>query len=145
MAGKADAYLHCKAEPDGHNGWAERHYHALKEAVDCLPSGSGIDSAVLLDWERCDGERITVDISYHHMNENGFYDGWTDHSITVRASLIHGLNIKISGRDRNDIKDYLADLFSEAFRQEWTEVWDVEQEQTRYVLPEHVAGLERAS
>lgn len=52
------------------------------------------------------------------MNENGFYDGWTEHTITVRADLAHGFKISISGRNRNEIKDYLHEVFSDCLETE---------------------------
>jgi hypothetical protein len=55
------------------------------------------------------------------MNDGGFYDGWTEHTITVTPSFIGSMNIKISGRDRNQIKDYLHDVFSTALTEEINE------------------------
>jgi hypothetical protein len=34
--------------------------------------------------------------------------------VTVTGSLLSGINLKISGRDRNQIKDYLHDMFDVA-------------------------------
>ena len=48
------------------------------------------------------------------MNEHGFYAGWTKHMVTVRPSLAFGLDVRIGGRDRNAIKDYLAEVFLHA-------------------------------
>jgi len=45
------------------------------------------------------------------MDEYGGYDGWTEHTITVRPDLIHTIVLGISGRNRNDIKDYLYDVY----------------------------------
>jgi hypothetical protein len=45
------------------------------------------------------------------MNENGFYNGWSDHKVIVTPSLAFGMNIKITGENRNDIKDFLFDVF----------------------------------
>lgn len=47
-------------------------------------------------------------------NENGMYDGWTQHSIIVRPSFVHGLDITITGKDRNQIKEYLHDVYFSA-------------------------------
>jgi hypothetical protein len=48
------------------------------------------------------------------MTEGGMYDGWTEHTVVVTPSLAFGINIRITGRNRNDIKDYLHDVFHEA-------------------------------
>lgn len=52
------------------------------------------------------------DVAFHHMNESGYYDGWTGHTITVKASLSHKFTLTISGRDRNGIKEYLHDTYN---------------------------------
>jgi hypothetical protein len=44
------------------------------------------------------------------MDDGGGYDGWTEHTITVTPSF-RGFDLTISGRDRNDIKDYLHQTF----------------------------------
>jgi hypothetical protein len=75
-----------------------------------LPSGSGIDSGSRIELE-FHKETIKISTSFHHMDEMGGYDGWTYHLITVTPSLSGGVNLKISGHDRNDIKDYLLDIF----------------------------------
>ena len=52
------------------------------------------------------------------MNDAGSYDGWTDHVITVRPSLAFGFELKISGPNRNDIKEYIHDTFDTALSAE---------------------------
>jgi hypothetical protein len=49
--------------------------------------------------------------SYHHMNSDGYYDGWTEHEIIAKPSLVHGIDLEVKGRNRNEIKDYLHDTF----------------------------------
>ena len=46
------------------------------------------------------------------MNDDGYYDGWTDHILTVTPNLGGYPDMKISGRDRNNIKEYLYDTLS---------------------------------
>ncbi len=76
-----------------------------------LPSGSGIDAGTAIDLDASTPEKIVFTTEFHHMNENGFYDGWTAHRITVRPAF-DGIAVAVSGRNRNDIKEYLADVFS---------------------------------
>jgi len=52
------------------------------------------------------------------MSEHGYYDGWTSHIVTARASLAHGFTLTISGADRNGIKDYVGETFNHALRTE---------------------------
>ena len=85
---------------------------------DRLPNGSGWDSGTTIDWHASTAEKLVFYGEYHHMDDGGFYDGWTEHTVTVRPSLAFGIELKISGRNRNAIKDYLADLFHTALTQD---------------------------
>lgn len=85
----------------------------LKVLTDALPSGSGWDDGTTVDLDRSTEDKLVLHGSYHHMNEAGMYDGWTNHTILVTPSFIGDFALRISGRDRNGIKDYLADLFTE--------------------------------
>lgn len=94
--------------------WRDRHTESLRAIQKQLPSGSGIDSGTTIDMDRSTPERIVLVADFHHMNDAGMYDGWTAHTVIVRASLLFGLDIRISGRDRNGIKEYLGDVYREA-------------------------------
>jgi hypothetical protein len=48
------------------------------------------------------------------MDEHGGYDGWTEHSIIVTPDLASGFDLRVNGRDRRDIKEYLAEIFGYA-------------------------------
>ena len=82
-----------------------------------LPSGSGWDSGTTLDHGMSNANRLVFHGSFHHMDDNGSYDGWTDHSIIVTASLTSGIDLRVTGRNRNDIKEYLAEMFQYALTQ----------------------------
>ncbi len=81
-----------------------------------MPSGSGIDHGVQFDFESSNPDKLIFITHFHHMNSNGFYDGWTDHKVTVTPSLVNDIDVRIGGRDRNSIKDYLLDTFRYALR-----------------------------
>lgn len=85
-----------------------------------LPSGSGVDNGTKLDRETSVRRGMLVlDTAFHHMNEHGMYDGWTEHTIFVKPSFVGKIEIhKVDGRDRNQIKDYLADLYHQALLNE---------------------------
>lgn len=87
-------------------------------AKDKLPSGSGIDCGTKLDFEVSTPDRLVLLCSFHHMNDNGVYDGWTEHKVIVTASLQFGFDVKITGDNRRDIKDYLAEVYTLALREE---------------------------
>ncbi len=117
IASSVDARHRC--ERNGMTDARLMHESALNFMADeCLPSGAGVDNGTGIEWDASTGEKLVLRVSYHHMHSNGFYDGWADYPITVRPSLIHGLDLKIGGRDRNDVKEYLADLYRDALQKE---------------------------
>ena len=83
-----------------------------------LPHGSGVDMGCQIDHEHSTANRIVIAFGFHHMDEHGFYDGWTDHKCIITPDIRFGIEIKITGRDRNHIKDYLYDLFHHAITQQ---------------------------
>ena len=76
-----------------------------------FPSGSGFDAGTKFDLDTATPNKLTFIADFHHMDENGFYDGWTEHKVIVTADMAHGYSIRVTGRDRNNIKDYIADTF----------------------------------
>lgn len=82
-----------------------------------LPHGSGFDKGT--EIEACDDKRIVFSTSFHHMDENGFYDGWTEHKVTIHASLTVEISVAVSGINKRGIKDYIADVFSELMYREF--------------------------
>jgi hypothetical protein len=99
--------------------WVGRHRERAEwMAKEYLPSGSGIDSGTTVDVAASTSDKLVLNTAFHHMNERGYYDGWTEHTVTVRPSLMHEITLSISGRDRNDIKDYLHEIFHQALTAE---------------------------
>jgi len=109
--------------------WGDIAQNRLAKLVDLLPSGSGIDSGTELI--SADATKIVLSAGYHHMNENGYYDGWTEHKITIRAQF-GGIAITIGGRDRNQIKDYLHETYHAALSAQVTESVDPETREATY-------------
>lgn len=92
--------------------WQAQHTANLNSLVkEKLPGGSGFDSGTTLDMDRSSGESLVLHTSFHHMDENGCYDGWTDHCIRVYPDLLFDFRITVSGRDRNGVKEFIADTF----------------------------------
>lgn len=98
--------------------WLGKSQDRLQKLIrDHMPSGSGIDSGTTLD-ESSKRDRLVFNTSFHHMNDGGYYDGWTEHQVIVTPSLSFGIDLRITGRDRNEIKEYLADVFHTALTAE---------------------------
>jgi hypothetical protein len=92
---------------------ADTHYdHALKLVHNCLPSGSGFDRGTVILLHKCGPEKLHFTVDFHHTDESGAYDGWTTHDVVVKPSFL-GLNIRVTGTNRNDIKVYIEDTFHE--------------------------------
>lgn len=96
----------------GNIEWHDKHNERINALVyQYMPSGAGWDNGTTFDRDASNANKLVFRGSYHHMNDGGTCDGWTDHTITVVPSLAAGFDLRISGRDRNDIKDYLAEMF----------------------------------
>lgn len=109
LASAIEARANC--EKSGNQEWLIRHGDNIETlARNFLPSGSGVDCGTKVDFTRSTGDKLVFLTSFHHMNDVGMYDGWTEHTVTVKPAF-QGFNISISGRDRNQIKDYLVETF----------------------------------
>jgi hypothetical protein len=95
--------------------WSERWTDRAAELCsELMPSGSGFDNGTKFLIEDSDSDKLVFTTSFHHMNSYGSYDGWTEHKVTIRPDFALDYTIQVSGRNRNDIKDYIADTFREA-------------------------------
>lgn len=109
MAQSLEAMRNC--ERFGNAEWLAKHAERLAELSESLPHGSGLDGTVKLDTERSKPDRLVIVAEFHHMDDNGYYDGWTEHDIIVTPSLASKFNIRITGRNYRDVKDYLSEVF----------------------------------
>jgi hypothetical protein len=92
--------------------WILRHIDRIKTlCAAALPHGSGFDNGSKIDLERSTPERLVFSTAFHHMNEHGYYDGWTEHTVIVTPSLVFGFELRVTGRNRNDIKDTIHECF----------------------------------
>lgn len=122
IATTIQAHENCAV--NGNSEWKIRHRETLDYIErNFLPSGAGIDSGTRIDFDRTTGDKLILTFGFHHMNDGGYYDGWTEHSLTVRPSLTQEIDLNISGRDRNEIKEYLYDTYYWTLRRivEWDE------------------------
>lgn len=106
-------------EATGNTEWHQRHTERLLSLVKkYMPSGSGFDQGTTIDLSLSKPNKIDFDTSFHHMDANGGYDGWTDHSITITPDFVSQINLRITGRDRNDVKEYIHEVFSDVLTRE---------------------------
>jgi len=105
--------------------WFDRHTDRLRFIErNCLPSGSGIDSGCQIDLGRSKPDRVILTLGFHHVNQDGYYDEWTHHDVVITPSLQFGYNLRITGRNRNDIKNCLHDTLSVCLDGSYTEYLD---------------------
>lgn len=119
------ARQNCIAANPRNTEWEKRHTEIILKYVDrYFPHGSGFDSGTTLDLNASHSEKLVFLTSYHHMDDNGFYDGWTSHTVVVTPSLWCEFHIRITGRNRNEIKDHIHDQFEFSLHQEVKETWE---------------------
>lgn len=104
-------------ERTGNTEWHIRHTQALHDLEKLLPSGSGFDCGSKLDLDASRPDCLRFTTEFHHMDEHGFYDGWTSHTVIVRPSFVYGMDIRVMGRDRNGIKELIHEVFMDALQQ----------------------------
>lgn len=105
----------CKRS--GNSEWQDKHETALQSLIETLPSGGGFDNGTKLDDSSL-SEKLIFQTAFHHMDDNGGYCGWSDHTVIVTGSLLYGFAIKVSGRNVRDIKEYIGECFSSALSSE---------------------------
>lgn len=100
-----------RCEQSGNKEWATKWQATIDDIVDSLPHGSGFDNGTKLD-DSSTPEKLIFNTAFHHMNDNGMYDGWSEHQVILTPSLEMGYSLKVTGRNRNDIKEYIHECFS---------------------------------
>jgi hypothetical protein len=97
---------------DSQREWADKHEDTIERLVkQFMPRGSGFDSGTKIDLDRSHASKLVFETAFHHMDENGFYDGWTEHTVTVTPAFVGDFDIRISGQNRNDIKEMMYQDF----------------------------------
>lgn len=105
---KLSAIASCKASEN--QEWAENHTENLDDICKkYLPIGSGLDCGVQLLIEESNIDRVVFSFGFHHLDD-GYYNGWTSHKLIVTPSF-NGFDMRITGKDKNEVKEYLYDLF----------------------------------
>ena len=102
-----------------HNAeWFEKWSDKIKACLGLLPHGSGLDGTWDIDYAHSREDHIVLAMQYHAMDENGFYDGWIDFTLTITPSLQLGFKLSIRGNfgKYQDVKDYLYETLDSALR-----------------------------
>lgn len=106
LASLIQAIRNC--ENSDNKEWRLKHQTRLRELVkERMPRGSGFDNGTQIDISESHPDKLVFVTGYHHMNAGGYYDGRTEHKVIVTPSLSSGFDLRITGRNRNDIKDHI--------------------------------------
>lgn len=101
-----------KRGEEGNQHWmdlAEEALHHIEREI--LPSGSGFDSGSRIDLDESKPDKLVIRAEFHHMDDSGGYCGWSSHHVIVTPCLAHGFNMRVTGKDKRGIKEYIADVF----------------------------------
>lgn len=107
LARRLDALSRC----DVGGEWYHRHNDIIDAILESAPSGGGFDNGASLNRGGSGSEHLRFDVSFHHMDEYGHYDGWTEHEVHVRPSLGFEIEVRAYGPNRNAILDFIEEVF----------------------------------
>lgn len=113
------AYQNCIKSAN--EEWTVKHRSRIKELLDELPHGSGIDGTWSAELDNTFTDKLILYCQYHHMNEDGYYDGWTDFKVVVKANLLHEIFVRVTGSfpaRYADTRDYLTEMLDCDLRKE---------------------------
>jgi|VirMetMinimDraft_7_1064189.scaffolds.fasta_scaffold241884_1 hypothetical protein len=111
---KISQELTVLANPNADQHWIDKARDNLEWIQDeILPSGSGFDSGCKI-LEHSKRNRIIIQCDFHHMNENGYYDGWTYHTCIITPDLAYDHEMRVTGKNKRDIKNYILDIIYDA-------------------------------
>lgn len=83
-----------------------------------LPSGSGIDNGTTIDWNNSLETKLIFNFSFHHMDGQGYYIGWTDHQMILIPSFIHEIDIQFHCDHWEDFCNSIAEDNEKAIEEE---------------------------
>ena len=107
-----------------------------------MPRGSGIDCGTKLDVEKSTRTKLVFTFDYHHMNEDGYYCGWSSHKLIVTPTF-DDFDLKIIGQHPSKQKhqtdwfhDYLYDTYRHALQSRFEYSVDNESKERVYTYVE---------
>lgn len=81
-----------------------------------FPNGSGFDSGTKLISATED--KVVLQADFHHMSEHGYYTGWTEHQVIIKPHFEFGYILKVTGKNKRDIKPYIEEYFYNILNEE---------------------------
>lgn len=124
LATLVDARINCsKPNVAGviNTEWFNNHTDKIENYLKSeMPHGSGLDYTWKIDYKKSTGNKLVFHMSFHSMDENGYYDGIIDFTVTVTPSLTRDINLSITGNfgKHQDLRDYLYETIDYALCQD---------------------------
>ena len=98
-----------------YDNWVEKAEDLVKIH---FPSGSGFDSGTSIVWDKCKYNKIVLRADFHHMDDNGYYCGWSEHEIIIVPSFSFGFDLRVTGKNKRNIKEYIEDTMYHVLNKE---------------------------
>lgn len=100
--------------------WAKK-TKELSLLQELLPNGYGIReheglAVILLESTK---KRIVIETTYWHPNDSYETSRGTVHQVVITPSFEDEINIRVTGQNENNVKEYLEDIFREALMKEY--------------------------
>ena len=111
LAGRLIALDNCRKA--GNTEWETRHAKVI--------SGLCSKYGILIDLEESDPNRLVFHVTQAHYTTHGYDDGCTDHDVIVTPDLFFDLEIRITGRNKNDVKDGIYQEYDAVLRETVTD------------------------
>lgn len=107
--------LMYQREKSGDYAWTSNEAEKIEDLIkNHFPHGSGFDGQTWLDIDKSKPEKLIFFTEFHHLTENGYYDGWSTMKALVRPSLRYGFGLKLTGikRKYRFDRDYFEDVIN---------------------------------
>lgn len=105
-------------KPNGTPSVIDAQTQLMDKLVKLAPSGSGFDSGTQFLSNESSDKKLVFETAFHHMNDHG-YTGWSHHRVIVKPNLLFELDIRVTGRNWNDIKDHIYHTFRDYLTAEY--------------------------
>ena len=88
----------------------------LKLLNELLPNGNLIrrEGGTMISLKSTE-TKIVIDTAYWHYETSR----WTEHQVVITPSFEDEINIRVTGKNEDNIKEYLQDIFREALMKEY--------------------------
>ena len=105
-----------------------------------LPGGSGFNSGSTFEIDSSSPDRLVFNTAFHHMNDVGYYDGWTGHNVIVTPTF-DGIEIRVTGKNKNDIKTLIGEMFHDVLSEYVKTAFDRETQEMRLIPASYDYGF----